>query len=163
MPCSDVTEVIRVVLDDQDCLEEYVFAKRSCGQGVGAESLLIDQLRGRSLDELLVITADAFLAEFPIPDSVEEFLSLKHLFAIQSALEVLTGKEPGRKGDAFAAGEIGFDEGKTVVYGRIVIDIVTEKIKACGGCGSCGETVKADKGRLDNARRRAERAASAST
>ena len=158
MPCSDVTELIRVVLDENDCLSEYVFAKRTCGQGIGAESLLIDQLRGRSLDDLLAITAESFLAAYPIPDETEEFLSLKHLFAVQSALEVLLGKEPGRKGDGFAAGEIEYGDGETVIQGRIVIDVVTEKIKACGGCSSCGSTEKAEEGRRKNAQRREERA-----
>ena len=164
MPCSDVTEVIRVVLDDHDCLKEYHFAKRTCGQGVGAESLLIDQLKGSSMDQLLRIPADDFLSEFPIPDEIEEFLSLKHLFAIQSALEVLTGKEPGRKGDPFAAGEIEYGDGETVIAGRIIVDIVTEKIKACGGCSSCGtDSPKVEEGRQKNAQRRAEREVAGTT
>ena len=156
MPCKDVTEIIRVVLDADDRLKEYAFAKRTCGQGVGAESLLIDQLRGASAEKLLVYTAEDFLADFPIADEIEEFLSLKHLFAIQSAMEVLTGKEPGREGDAFAAGEIVFDGNETIIQGRIVVDIVTEKIKSCGGCGSCGSE-KAEEGRAINERRRAAR------
>lgn len=139
MPCSDVTESIRVVLDEEDRLREYRFAKRTCGQGIGHESLLIDQLGGRPLQELLHTTADAFLTEFPIQDEVEEFLSLKHLFAIQSALEVLTGIEPGRKNDAFAAAEIVYADEETTIEGLIYIDVVTEKIKACGAaCKSCG-------------------------
>lgn len=162
MPCKDITEVIHIVLDSEDRLKEYRFAKRTCGQGVGAESLLIDQLAGRNLSELLTISADDFLTEYPIYDEIEEFLSLKHLFAIQSALEVLTGKEPGRKGDAFAAGEITFENGETTVYGRIVIDVVTEKIKSCGNCGSCGSE-KAETGRAENEHRREARATTAHT
>ena len=82
MPCNDVTELIEVVLDRNDRLKEYRFSKRTCGQGVGAQSLLIDQLGGRPLNELLVMTAEEFLTEYPIDDPVEEFLSLKHLFAV---------------------------------------------------------------------------------
>ena len=164
MPCSDITELIRVELDESDRLKHYTFAKRTCGQGVGAESLLIDQLRGRNLDQLLAVTAEDFLAEFPIYDEIEEFLSLKHLFAVQSALEVLTGKEPGRKNDPFAAGEIQYDEHETVITGRIIVDLVTEKIKACGGCASCGDdSPKVEEGRLLNARRRAARENAAGT
>ena len=159
MPCKDVTELIRVVLDEEDRLAEYVFAKRTCGQGVGAESLLIDQLRGRSANELLSISAADFLSEYSFADEVEEFLSLKHLFALQGALEVLTGKEPGRVGDAFAAGEISFDGTETVIQGRISVDVVTDKIEACGGCGSCGSSDQVEEGRRKNAQRRAEREA----
>ncbi len=155
MPCSDVTELLEVVLDDEDRLKEYTFSKRTCGQGVGAESLLIDQLRGRSLDELLNKTADAFLTEFPIVDPLEEFLSLKHLFAVQGALEVYVGREPGGKADAFAASGIEYGVDETRINGRIAVDIVTEKIESCGGCTSCG---KAEEGRERNRERREQRA-----
>ena len=156
MPCKDVTELIRVVLDENDRLKEYVFAKRSCGQGVGAESLLIGQLEGVSLEELLDYSAEKFLSDFPIEDEVEEFLSLKHLFALQGALEVLTGKEPGREGDPFAAGEIIYDVSETIVSGRIGVDILVDKIKSCGGCGTCGSE-KAEDGREANRKRREAR------
>lgn len=154
MPCKDVTELLEVVLDGDDRLKEYTFSKRTCGQGVGAESLLIDQLRGRSLDELLHKTAEAFLTEFPIADPVEEFLSLKHLFAIQGALEVLVGREPGGKADAFAASGVVYDADETRITGRIAVDIVMEKIEACGGCSSCSKT---QEGRQINRERRARR------
>ena len=160
MPCSDVTERIEVVLDGQDRLKEYRFAKRTCGQGVGAESLLIDQLQGRSLEELVNKTAEEFLEEFPIFDEIEEFLSLKHLFAIQGALEVLTGKEPGGPYDAFAASNVVYTEDETRIEGFISVDIVTDKIKACGGCGTCGSE-KAQPGRAKNAQRRAKRSQAA--
>jgi hypothetical protein len=162
MPCKDVTELIRVVLDESDCLKEYVFAKRSCGQGVGAESLLIGQLGGMSLEALLAYTAESFLSEFPIQDELEEFLSLKHLFALQGALEVLTGKEPGRAGDPFAASEIAFDVDETIVAGRIGVDLLVDKIQACGGCASCGSE-KAETGRETNRKRRESREAPLAT
>lgn len=138
MPCSDVTEIIRVVVDEHDCLKSYQFSKRTCGQGVGAESLLIDQLGGRAVDELLTMDAEAFLERYPIEDELEEFLSLKHFFAVQGALEVLTGVEPGGKHNACAAAEIGFEDGDVVLTGVIDVELVTDKIKSCGSCKGCG-------------------------
>lgn len=157
MPCNDVTELLEVVLDGEDRLKAYKFLKRTCGQGVGVASLLIEQLEGRSLDELLNKTAEDFLAEFPILDEIEEFLSLKHLFAIQGALEVLTGRESGDQNAAFAATGITYGEDETCIEGRIAVDVVTEKIAACGGCASCGSE-KTDAGRVKNVERRAARA-----
>ena len=138
MPCNDVTEVLEVTLDAEERLLDYRFSKRTCGQGVGAASLLIDQLRGRPLNELLFKTAQEFLAEFPIPDETEEFLSLKHLFAIQGALEVYTGAESGGPNDAFAASGIEYGADEILIQGRISVDVVTEKIESCGGCKGCG-------------------------
>ena len=138
MPCSDVTEIIHVELDADDCLQDYYFSKRSCGQGVGSGNLLMDQLRGWSMEKLLTCDAEQYLAECPEKDELLEFLNLKHFFAIQSVLEVLTGKEPGGKNDPCAAAEISYGDGTLVIDGQIAVDLVTEKIKSCGGCKSCG-------------------------
>lgn len=154
MPCKDITELITVTLDREDRLDSYSFAKRTCGKAIGGEALLLEVLRGRTLNELLDTTAESFLTEFPPKDEIDEFLGLKHLFAIQGALEVLTGREAGGVDAFFAAGEVAFSENETVVKGRISVDLVTEKIKSCGGCTSCG-TVK--EGKEKNKQRRAER------
>ena len=142
MPCSDVTEVIHVELDDNERLVHYAFSKRTCGQGVGAESLLLDQLRERPLSDLLEYEGDDFLAEYPIPDDLEEFLSLKHLYAIKSALEVFAGREAGGRNEPFALSEIGYQEGRWMIEGRISVELVTDRIKSCGGCKGCGKTQK---------------------
>ena len=61
MPCNSVVELIQVVIDDRDRLKDYQFVKKSCGQGVGNNSLLIDILRGMSVDELLEVDAESLL------------------------------------------------------------------------------------------------------
>ncbi|GMV95366.1 MAG: hypothetical protein KJ052_21840 [Candidatus Hydrogenedentes bacterium] len=142
MPCSDVTEIIQVTLDNDERLVDYFFSKRTCGQGVGAGNLLIEQFKGKTVDELLAYDAERYLAEFPVEDELEEFLGLKHFFAIQSVLEVLVGKEPGGKGDPCAAAEISYEDGQLVIDGQIEVDLVTEKIKSCGGCRGCGKSKK---------------------
>lgn len=138
MPCSDITEMIRVTLNEHDTLESYEFVKKTCGQGVGLKSLLLDQLRGATLDEILALTPEIFLESYPVAEPIEEFLGLKHLFAVQAALEVLTGAQSGGPEDLCAAAEIVFDGTLLTVEGRIRIDLVTERIKSCGGCKSCG-------------------------
>lgn len=138
MPCSDVTEILEVILDGDENLLDYSFNKRTCGQGIGVANLIIDQLRGRPLNELLFITAEDFLGEFTIPDPTEEFLSLKHLFAIQGALEVYSGAESCGVNDAFAVSGIDYGENDIHIRGLISVDVVTEKIESCGGCKGCG-------------------------
>ncbi len=143
MPCSDVTELIHVSLDPDNRLQHYTFSKRTCGQGVGAESLLINQLAGRSLDELLDYEGDDFLRDFPIEDELEEFLSLKHLYAVKSALEVFVGRESGGRGDAFAISGLEYGEdGGLTIEGQIAVELVTDRIKSCGGCKGCGKQQK---------------------
>ena len=145
MPCSDITEVIEVVLDGQDRLKDYTFKKRTCGQGVGAGNLLIGALGGMPVEELLAIAPEFFLEQWPVEDPLEEFLGLKHLIAVQSALEVLLGRASGGPGEICAAAEIGCEGDDTVILARISVDLMTEKIKSCGNCKGCGTSRKAKK------------------
>ena len=143
MPCNDITEIIRVVVDDRDCLTHYAFTKRTCGQGVGVMSLLLDQLAGKHAEEILAIEPAAFLEQNRSEEELEEFLTLKHLIAVQAALEVLTGREAGGPDDVCAAAEVIYDAGECTIEAEIKVDLVTEKIKSCGGCVGCGVTKSA--------------------
>lgn len=138
MPCSDVTEMVQVVIDSDDRLKSYTYSKKTCGKGVGVASLLVEHFAGMTVDELLALDAETFLAQHPVDNELEEFLGLKHLFAVQSALEVLTGHEPGGPEDLCAAAEIRYDQGDLVIEARILVDLVTEKITSCGHCKGCG-------------------------
>ncbi len=137
MPCNDVTEVLEVELDGDERLADYRFAKLTCGQPIGSVSMLADVLRGRSVDDLLKVTAPEFLAEFPPEDDLAEFLSLKHFFAVQAALEVYAGLESGAKDSLFAAGEVDYSPDRIRIQGRLAVDLMEEKIEACGGCKGC--------------------------
>ena len=81
MPCNDVTEQIQVVLDSQERLQSYHFAKRTCGQPIGSDSMLLEQLSGRALDELLYKTAGEYLdyepstSRFSLPEEHAEVLT----------------------------------------------------------------------------------------
>jgi len=144
MPCNDVTEVIRVEFDAHDRLTDYVYNKRTCGQGVGAGNLLIELLRGKTVEWLRDVDVVELLSDYPIDHELEEFLNFKHMFALQGVAEVLTGKEPGGPKDSCAAADISFDPetGATIVHATIPVDLMTEKIRSCGGCKGCGKQKK---------------------
>lgn len=142
MPCSDLTELIHVAVDSDGRLADYHFVKRTCGQAVGVRSLLLPLFRGESVESILELEPAAFLERFPVADPLEEFLSLKHLIALQSALEVLTGRSPGGAREICAVAEIGADGDAVHLDARIKLDLVTDRIKACGNCRSCGNARK---------------------
>ncbi|PCJ61200.1 MAG: hypothetical protein COA73_07685 [Candidatus Hydrogenedentota bacterium] len=137
MPCNDVTEILAVDLDGEERLVDYRFAKLTCGQPVGDVSLLAGVLKGRTVDDLLKVTAESFLAEFPAEDELGEFLSLKHFFAVQSALEVYVGLESGAKDSLFAAAEVEYGPDSVRIQGRLAVELMEEKIEACSNCKAC--------------------------
>lgn len=143
MPCSDVTEVIEVAVDAEDRVTRYRFVKKTCGQGVGMINLLESVFQGQTVDAILALDPAEFLEDHPVPEGPEEFLSLKHLIAVQAALEVLIGRASGGPDDMCAAAEVSIDEtGEMVVEARIKVDLITEKIASCGNCKGCGKTKK---------------------
>lgn len=145
MPCSDVTELIRVELDAEDRLKHYHFIKRTCGQGVGHEALLLGVLAGKSIDAILAFDPATFCEDHPVDSEIEEFLTLKHLVAVQSVLEVLTGQSSGAVQDICAASEIAYSVEGTRMDARISVDLVTERIASCGGCKGCGKAKRKPK------------------
>src|SRR4030067_1397354 len=103
MPCDNVTELMRVVLDSDDRLLHYRLLKMTCGGAVGAESLLLDRLKGRAVVELLSLHADTFCRESVSQTDIEEFLSLKNFFALKSVLEAFAGRQAAARGHALTA------------------------------------------------------------
>jgi hypothetical protein len=139
MPCSDISETIRVVLDHQDKLIEYTFSKQSCGQGIGTKDLLHKEFAGKTPEVILEMEPGALLDRYPeTSEEVIHFLYLKHFFAIHSVMEVLIGRASGGKSQACVLAELSYDVNGLTIEADINIDLNTRKIKACGGCGTCG-------------------------
>jgi len=136
VPCNNLVEQIRITLDDRDRLTGYRFIKQTCGRDVGERSLLTEFLLGLSVDELLAIDSEHLFAVCQPEDDVSRFLHLKHLFAIQAVLEVYTGHSSGAGNFPCTIAEIGDDRGQVVIDADIDVVLVTDKIKACAGCGS---------------------------
>ncbi len=144
MPCNDVTEVIEAAFDAHDQLVDYTYNKRTCGQGVGAGNLLIEEIVGRDVDWFLNTDPVGFLAQHPVEEELEEFLQYKHFFALRNAAEVLVGRSAGGPSDACAAAEIACnpDTGQTSIRAVIKVELLTEQIRSCGGCKGCGKNEK---------------------
>ena len=135
MPCDNVTELMRVVLDSDDRLLHYRLLKMTCGGAVGAESLLLDRLRGRAVPELLSLDAGTFCRESAPQTDIEEFLSLKHFFALKSVLKAFVGRQAAGSEAACALSGISFDRDRVTIDAEIAVGVVTDLIRSCGHCG----------------------------
>jgi hypothetical protein len=135
MPCDNVTELMRVVIDHKERLISYRLLKRTCGGAVGAESLLLEKLRGRAISELLGLHADKFCQENIVQGEVEEFLSLKHFFALKAVLEAFAGYQPAGGDATCILSGINYDTQGTTIDAEIAVGVVTDLIKSCGHCG----------------------------
>jgi hypothetical protein len=144
MPCDDVTEVLRVLLDPEDRVQGYSLIKRTCGRAVGELSLIHAWAAGLPAADILAADLDVFLdAHTPADGSemaeAEELLALKHLFALQAGLAVIAGEASGAAGETCAIESMVYGPEGCEFVGQVRIDILADKIKACGRCGTgCG-------------------------
>lgn len=135
MPCNDVGEYIRIAIDDDGCLKSYRLLKGTCGKGVGLDSLLEGHFRGWSVEALLATDPEQLLEVRAVEADPLQFLQIKHLLAIRSALQVYAGVAAGGLGDLCTVTEISFEDGEQVVEALLNHDVDTSEIEACGGCG----------------------------
>lgn len=139
MPCSDVTEELRLVLTEDDQLDSYELIKRSCGRAVGERTLLGEVLLGCSARDILSIDPEDFAQNDTTVDDAEFVLRLKHLLAVQGGLRVLLGLQGGSVFDPVRVGRVAYDEGgRCVLEAELAVDVLTDQIKACGKCRGCG-------------------------
>ena len=135
MPCGDITERIKLSIDNDDRLVSYRFSKKTCGGGIGTESLLDDWVIGQHIDEIIGQNQFAFAATNFSRDDIEEFLKLKHFNAIQTVIRVFLGLSPGGVGSPCTIAGIEYDRENIVIDAEISIDLNAEKVKACEHCG----------------------------
>ncbi len=138
MPCDDITESLRLVLDGQDRLADYELIKRTCGRAVGERDLLATRLTGTPARELLELDGGDFADSLGIADDTELFLHLKHFFAIQAGIRALLGEVAAGVSDPVRVARV-YTEGDAVaIEAEISIDVLTDQIKSCGKCKGCG-------------------------
>jgi hypothetical protein len=137
VPCHDVTELISLELDVDERLASYSLTKGTCSGGVGEAALLLDLVKGRSLDEILTGDGELFDPETPFKSTVKEFLHYKHLVALRAALAALVGQESPYRDRVCELDQIDYGPDGVKIFGRIRVDLLTEEIKACGRCAGC--------------------------
>jgi len=139
MPCDDVTELLRVVLDAEDRVSTYELFKRTCGRAVGERSLLLATWQGVPTNAIVGMDGDVFADGLTVSDDAELVLTMKHFFAVQAGMRVLLGLEPGGPLDPVRVAAVsGTVNGGLMLEAEIAVDVLAERIQACGRCSGCG-------------------------
>ncbi len=141
MPCNDVTEILSITLDNTERVVHYSLTKRTCGAAVGNPSLLRRWVDQRPALEVLATTPDQMLQAIKLQSTTWEFLSVKHLLALQMGLRTLVGTDTGTVDSPCAIDSIIGSPAGTQLLAEVRVDMLTNEIKACGGCGTCATPV----------------------
>ena len=137
MPCNDLTEVLRLTLDRNDRVVGYSLSKLSCGGSVAGRSLIRKWVKHRTVSEIMRLSPEQIIDDIRVEDPLEEYLHLKHLFAIQMALMTFLGKQAGRPSDACVINTVSTSPDGTELLVELKVDLLTSRIKACGLCDTC--------------------------
>jgi len=142
MPCTDVTENLRLVLDPEERIIDYELSKQTCGGAVAGRGLIRKWVKHKPVEEILRLSARKVLEGSRIKSSTDEYLHLKHLFSIQETLSAYTGKTDNEN-DLLSILSVDFGPEGTSVHARINLEVLTDRIKACGLCGDGCRTERA--------------------
>jgi hypothetical protein len=134
MPCGNLDELITIVLDPEYRLRSYNLVKENCGHAIGRDDLLLAELKGITVDELLRIEAADLVGPPSKQDTTSGFLNLKHLYAIRAALEVFTGAVEGGPNSPCVVLGVSFDGDDRIVEAAIDVNQATSNLMTYGTC-----------------------------
>ena len=134
MPCSDVTEILSLTIDHEDRVIHYGLSKLTCGAAVGNPSLLRKWIANRSASDILSSTLNDVLAVLPTGSQTWEYLTLKHLRAVQCGLRAVLGTTRGGPDDLCAIQSIETDQRGIKLLALVKVDLMTSDIAACDNC-----------------------------
>lgn len=135
MPCKDITDHLRIRLDEQDRITRYALRKLSCGGAVGNQSLILDWLENKTAEEVLSASPEMILNSHNVSDEIEEYLLLKHFLAVKAGLSIMLGRESGSVEDYCKLEAIRCSPQGTEIIAHIAVEGMTAEIQACGKCG----------------------------
>lgn len=136
MPCNDVTEILELTLDADDRVIDYSLNKQTCGGSVAGRGLVRDWVKGKDAAFILSLAPAQILADSDNPDPTWEYLRLKHLFSIQSALREYAGGDSDSERRRFVEIlTIDFGADGARLTARLNVEVITDEIQACGRCG----------------------------
>lgn len=134
MPCGNLDEHITIILDSEDRLRSYNLVKGNCGHAIGQDDLLLTELLGRSVDEIVQMDATDLAGANRSESSTRRFLNFKHLHAIRAALEVFTGVVQGGPNSPCVVLGVSYDDGDRIIEAAIDVNQVTSNLMAYGTC-----------------------------
>lgn len=134
MPCSDITDVLKIQFDPDGHFLRYTLRKQTCGGEVGRKALITPWLKGKTAEEILAASLADVLTAHKTTSEFREFLIIKHFLAVQAALAVMLGRQAGGPSHFCQIDTIEYDERGTTLSAQIRLDVMTKEIKACNAC-----------------------------
>lgn len=132
-----ISEVIEVVLDDEDRLRSYSFIRQSCDWEAVESPVLLTRLSGMAAPDLLAADVAAFLDGGGETDPDERSRVQRHFHAIQCAVRVLTGHAYGGPDAPCTVAAIRQEPDGVAIRAVLPIHALEKRPDACADCAGC--------------------------
>lgn len=129
MPCKDISEYHKIVLNNQDILLHYETVKKTCGREIGDDKNM-EEYRNKEMMEIL---------DLPFNDKMDIFQRKFHI-SIKSSLCAYLGLEPMFNNITTELLGIETEADTVSILTKIELDVPVDQITPCAkGCGTkCG-------------------------
>ncbi len=132
MPCRDITDILEIVIDNNDIIKNYTITKRTCGKDLLTKPSINSLIVGKTADEVLDLNVGKIIKQQKPKTVRKEYLIVKHLVAVRSGLAVMLGKSSGSVEDFCTVVKVEQTEDETVFECELSGDGLKEEIKSCG-------------------------------
>lgn len=129
MPCNDISELHKIVLNHQDILIDYETVKKTCGREIGDQKNF-EEYKNKEMMEIL---------DLPYSEDMDIFQRKYHI-SIKSSLCAFLGLEPMFNNLTTELLGVETEENAINILTKITLNVPIEKITPCAkGCGTkCG-------------------------
>jgi hypothetical protein len=93
MPCKDTKSIISVRIDASEHLVDFVFAKDTCGKGIGGGTGYKEICVGKNIEDIWELDFPLVVDKLGTEGSEEQFLLYLEWDALRSTIGQYTGKE----------------------------------------------------------------------
>ena len=140
MPCKDITDSLKILVDQNDNFVRYALKKKTCGSDVGRRAMLTKWLKNKPISEVLALSPEDLFTEFPTKSKTWEYLYLKHFIAIKSGLAIIIGENSGGVKDFCTVDSIEYSPDGIILLAELSAGGMNAEIAACEGCATCGSS-----------------------
>lgn len=135
MPCGDITEKIRLSIDNDERIVSYQFSKITCGGSIGGDLPLGQPLIGTRLDSIMEMTEGSDRLSGISSSDMNEFIKIKQIRTIKHVIKVYLGREAGGIDNQCTIAGIEYDDQGVTIDAQIKMSLDAGKVQACDHCG----------------------------
>lgn len=131
MPCKDTTAQITVILDENDCLVSFDFAKLTCQKPVGGGTGFVEICQGKPVDEVIRMEFSDLVVDLGLTRSEEQFLLYLEWDALGAALDQYLGSRREVDTDRYQIATIAYESDRVEIRQMVASPMEMPKLVPC--------------------------------